>query len=79
MSFHNNSARRQGGAFFSTGYVAKISLSLDASMLFSDNTAGSDGGAVALEDSASFQIDVAVCPPTCQTAVRGNGQCNTEW
>jgi predicted outer membrane repeat protein len=77
--FKNNSAEGQGGAIFSSGDDAVIVVGLDASMEFYDNTAGTDGGAVAFEDRAKFHIDVALCPPACKSMQRGDGFCDFEW
>ena len=77
--FQNNSAGGQGGGVFSSGCAAVIAVGPAASVGFLDNTAGADGGAVALEDNAAFRVEVAACPPSCESSMRGDGACNHEW
>ena len=77
--FLNNSANGQGGALFASGSLAKVTVQLYSSAEFLGNAAGADGGAVALEGDAAFQIDLDQCLPPCLDAMRGNGYCDVEW
>ena len=68
-----------GGAVFGSGKNAQLLIGADCSVTFVNNTALGNGGAVYLEDSASYEIEWEACPATCSAIFQGNGVCDSEW
>ena len=68
-----------GGALYGSGKNAQFLIESAGSVLFENNTALNEGGAVYLEDSASYEIEWEACPAACSAALQGNGVCDVEW
>ena len=68
-----------GGGLFCSGKNARLAVGPSATLRLENNTAGANGGAVYLEDSASYEIQWDPCPPSCAAVFRGNGICDMEW
>jgi predicted outer membrane repeat protein len=78
VSFLGNRAS-DGGGLFGSGKNARFILRPSASVSFQNNSALVNGGAMYLEDSASYEIRWDDCPSSCSGIIRRNGICDLEW
>ena len=75
-AFISNSAELQGGAIMSS---RDISFDFGHRMVFDNNSAGLDGGAMSLVDSASLIVKDEKCDDNvCAPSLIGNGHCDPQ-
>lgn len=75
-SFSSNSAMAQGGAIMSW---SAIEVGLGHQLIFENNSAGLDGGAISLDGGASVRVADEGCPAkVCDMSLRGNGRCDPQ-
>ena len=73
----SNSAGGSGGAIMAYGCAAQLRVNLLHSLAARKNTAGLDGGALALDQGASLHLDAETCAAIgCDVSNVGNGVCD---